>query len=178
MDTDKIVGRSVLVLAAGCVALVAVTVVALAKPAVRAQLGFGPARTTSYVGQRIELPAPALASGPRTLVLFASSTCAACRKAAPFFKSLVSEAARGGGVQMRVVMDTLSHADRTEALAYVATLGLDPTALVAVDLKATRITRVPTLVLVDRDGTVLSDWESPMPQDEVLRSLVSLRSAR
>jgi hypothetical protein len=45
-------------------------------------------------------------------------------------------------------------------------------------LEATRIKRVPTLVLVDRDGTVLFDWESPMPQDEVLRTLVSLQSAR
>jgi thiol-disulfide isomerase/thioredoxin len=154
------------------------TIVALAEPSLRAQLGFAPATTTSYeVGQRIDLPAPALASAPRTLVLFASSNCAACRKAAPFFRSLASEAA-GGGVPMRVVMDSLSNADRTEALAYISSLGLDRAALVAVDLKATRINWVPTLVLVDRAGTVLSHWESPMPQDEVRRTLVSLRSTR
>jgi thiol-disulfide isomerase/thioredoxin len=179
MSTDKIVGRLVVVVAVACVAVIAVTVAALAEPAVRAQFGFGPARATSYeVRQRIDLPASAYAAAPRTLVLFARGNCAACRKAAPFFKMLASELAGRGGLQMRVVMDAASDADRTEAIAYVASLGLDRTALVAVDLEATRIKRVPTLVLVDRDGTVLFDWESPMPQDEVLRTLVSLQSAR
>jgi hypothetical protein len=179
MNTDKVVGRSVLVVAMGCVAVVAVTVVALAQPAVRAQLGFGPTRITSYgIGQQIDLPDSSYSTAPRTLVLFARSNCPACRQAAPFFKTLASALASRGGLQMRVVMDAASEADRTEALAYVTALGLDRTGLVTVDLASTRIKRVPTLVLVDGTGTVLSEWESPMPQDEVFRKLVSMQSGR
>jgi len=37
---------------------------------------------------------------------------------------------------------------------------------------------VPTLVLVDQSGTVLSDWEPPLPQEEVFRALLPLQSAR
>ena len=179
MNIDKVLGRSVLVVAVGCVALVAVTVVALAEPSVRAHLGFGRVTETSYeVGQRIELPPAVYAATPRTLVLFASSRCAVCLRTAPFFRTLASQVAGRDGLQMQVVMDAASDADRAEALAYASSIGLDASAVVVRDLRTTRIKRVPTLILVDGNGTVLSDWESPMPQDEVFRTLVSMPSAR
>lgn len=68
-------------------------------------------------------------------------------------------------------MDTFDDRARTEAIAYEVSVGLDRTALIAIDLSATRVRRVPTLVLIDRSGTVLSDWESPLPQNEILRAM-------
>jgi thiol-disulfide isomerase/thioredoxin len=178
MDLDKVVGLTVVIVATGCIALVVVTVVSLAAPSVHEQLGFGSAAVPSYaVGQHLDLPATAYGSSPRTLVVFASSECVGCRITAPFFRT-IAERLRGGGLQMRVVMDAPTEARRKQALEYVASTGLDATALEAVALETTRIKRVPTLVLVDQSGTVLSDWEPPLPQEEIFRTLLAVQSAR
>src|SRR5262249_17486280 len=101
------------------------------------------------------------------------STCAACQSSRWFLATLVSEAAESG-----VAVRLLSDAPAGEGeLAFAGALGLDPAAVVPVNLRTLRVRRVPTIVLVDQNGEIHYAREGAMPgadQQDLLRSLTSL----
>jgi len=165
-------------LSSACALVVLLTIGALARPDLRAELGVGTARASFIAGQSVHLPASAYSSADRTLILFARADCAACRRAQAFLKSVISDAAKAGGPRVTVIMDSASAEDRKRALAYVEGLGLESAQLLGVDITTTRVKTVPSLVLVDRHGVVQAGWEPPLPQDEIHRALAAMPLGR
>ena len=154
----------------GCVAIVAVTLAALAKPELRARLGLAPARPASYsVGDRIDVPDRLFAASPLTLLVFVRSNCGACQSAKPAFARITSQL---GATSTRTVIVTAG-ARSAEELGYATDVGLDRTHLETMDFSNLKLQVVPTLVLVDQRGKVLYAVEgvpSDAQQQDVLRA--------
>ena len=119
------------------------------------------------VGSRIDTPGDWHVGSPFTLVLFAQSRCGACQRAQPFLKQVVEELAD----RAPVVLVSPS-TDLAEELRFGESLGLEASAVrrAPAGIRA-RVT--PTLVLVDRTGTILHVWEGVPPdrQAGIIRAL-------
>ena len=146
------------------VALVVATVALVAWPRIADAIGSPEAaagRTPAYSpGEAIDVPDTWYDQSSHTLVLFAESTCGACLKAQGFLRDLVATI----GGRASVVM--ASPVGRHEAeLSYALALGINDAAVFEspAGLRA-RVT--PTLVLVDRDGTILGAWEGVPPDQQ------------
>ena len=123
-----------------------------------------PAPPAYEAGQQIDVPAAWYSSTPRTLVLFARASCAACEKAHPFLKSLVADLSGRAGAVM-VHPSVSEHEDRS----YAQSLGI-PDANVHIVTANLRVRATPTLVLVNQQGAILAAWEgagSPERQAEI-----------
>lgn len=115
----------------------------------------------AYVpGTRIDTPADWHEPSPYTLVLFAQASCGACQRAQPFLQQLVARFA-----DRAPVVYVTPGANRDDEFAFGRSLGLPDTTIrwAPVDIRA-RVT--PTLVLVDRTGTILHAWEGVPPGDQ------------
>ncbi len=161
--SDRI-GRAALWLSVASVALILLTVGALAMPAARARLGLAPARTAAYaVGGRIDVPPSVYTATPYTVILFARSTCAFCERAKPLFAQLATALADDPAVRMVMVSAASGGAGDRD---YARAIGLDEGRLVVVDPGSLKLKTVPTIVLVDREGRVQFSHEGvPSPAD-------------
>jgi len=124
-------------------------------------------------GQHVDVPANWYDSSPKTLIIFGRASCAACEKAQPFLKSLVT---RLNGRATAVFAHPPGA--ETDDAAFAKSLGItnDRVELVGAGL---RVRATPTLVLVNRNGTVLEAWEGTGPperQSSILKAIdVALR---
>ena len=116
-----------------------------------------PAPPAYDVGSTIDTPAEWHSGSDFTLVLFAQSTCGACQRAQPFLRQVVETF----GERTPVVLVSPGPDHAAEA-RFGESLGLHVNALrpAPSGLRA-RVT--PTLVLVNRDGTILHVWEGVPP---------------
>lgn len=112
------------------------------------------------VGSVIDTPGDWHVGTPFTLVLFAQASCGACQRARPFLAEVVAEFSG----RIPVVFVSPGADDGQEA-AFAGTLGLEPSAVrrAPAGLRA-RVT--PTLVLVNREGTILHVWEGLPPANQ------------
>jgi len=173
-SSDRLVRRVSIAASAGLALMLAATVVYVAWPRVAAAFGSKPAPVTvppAYAaGQSIDAPAAWYADAPRTLVLFARASCAACEKAQPFLKQLVAAMAGQGGAVM-------AHPPGAEAddRRFAKSLGIGD-GDVFVTPAGLRVRATPTIVLVDRQGRILDAWEgagTPERQAEILKSVTA-----
>jgi hypothetical protein len=77
-----------------------------------------------------------------------------------------------------MVADVTSRQD--EAL-YARELGLDETQLLRLDLKSLQVRRVPTLVVLDRQGIVRFSWEGvppPAAREKFVQTVTTLITQR
>ncbi|HKV99538.1 MAG TPA: hypothetical protein VJN96_06935 [Vicinamibacterales bacterium] len=165
-------GRLTMAAAVASLVLVAVTAIVLVRPDLRDALGLGPPHAYP-VDSHIDVPPEVYRASPYTLVVFARSTCAVCRSSVPFLTTLAREAA-ASGVAVRLLSSAPVAPDER---AFAGTWGLDPAAIVGVDLRSMRVKQVPTIVLVDREGEIHYAREGAIPaaaQDELLHRLSSL----
>jgi hypothetical protein len=177
--TERLIGKVATAVTIGCVAVVAITVAALAMPSLRARLGFPPGRSASYsVGQRIDVPANLYDSSPLTLLVFARSSCSACQRAKPVFADIARRLSAPSSARILLVTSSTRHEDE---VSYVRDLGLDESHLVTLDGAGLRLQVVPTLVLVDRLGEIHYASEgvpTAAQEDDLLRAVASLATAR
>jgi thiol-disulfide isomerase/thioredoxin len=163
----------------GCVAVVVITVAALAMPSLRARLGFAPARSASYsAGQRIDVPANLYDSSPLTLFVFARSSCGACQRAKPLFADIARRLSNPSSVRVLLVN---SSTRREDEASYARDLGLDESHLVTLNGAGLRLQVVPTLVLVDRLGEIHYASEgvpTAAQEDDLLRAVASAATPR
>ena len=158
-------------------AIVALTVAAIASPTFRARLGF--ARAASYpAGSQIDVPGHLYASSPLTLLVFVRSNCAACQNAKPMFGTIRADLEKIA-VPTTLIVSGLHAVDEA---AYAKDLGVAADHLVTLDLGAiTKLQVVPTLVLVNQRGEVMYSAEGiptdPQRQD-LLNAVASQPSAR
>lgn len=163
MSADRLVNK----LSVTASLVLAVTLCAslgvVAWPRVAGAIGLQPARPApAYAaGDRIDVPAAWYQTAPRTLVLFARASCGACQTAQPFLKELVGSVVESGDAVVLV-----GHAgSREEDAVFAKSLGVgDAAILSAPDDIRVRVT--PTLVLVDKTGTILHAWEGVGPPDK------------
>jgi len=175
MVRESLVRRFAVGVALASAMLVTATAIAVARPAIRARLGFTAAAYAA--AQHVDLPSDVYDSSPYTLILFARSTCPACQRSSLLFKQLVAEA-NTVGVASRLVSGVPVAA---EEMAYARGLGLTQEEVVGVDLQKLRVRLVPTIVLVDRRGEIHYAWEGAVPvgqQADLLRRMTSLSRAR
>ncbi len=105
----------------------------------------------------------------QTLVLGLRKGCHFCEDSAPFYQRLIAEQQQGGSnsIIVAVFPDT---ADVVKEVMQSEGLGVQ--ALVGVPLERLKISGTPTLLLVDRSGTVLNAWIgilSPRQELDVMR---------
>jgi hypothetical protein len=157
-----------------CATVVTVTAVALAMPSVRRSLGPAPAsRPPSYrVGQSVDLPAEVYERAPNTVAIFFRSDCGACERLKPFLTRLAARQQ----TTLQVVAVT-GVANPTDSLAFARQIGLDRPQLITMDMNGLRVSRVPTVVLIDRAGSVHAAIEG-LPtleeEEDLLRMVTSL----
>ena len=156
MGVETLIRRVAALFAAGAVLAVLATVALAASPSVRLALGMG-ADTPSFVpGDALSIPEALREPASRTLVVFADATCGVCERG----KALLADVVRGVGsvphVSVKLVTGT---AWPDSQRAYARALGLDDTAWATADLSRLKVRRVPTVVLIDRDGSVIQSWE-------------------
>ena len=106
----------------------------------------------------------------QTLVLGLRKGCHFCEDSAPFYQRLNAQQQQGGSNSSIVAV----FPDTADAVKEVVqSEGLGVHALAGVPLEKLKISATPTLLLVDRNGTVLNAWIgvlSPRQELEVIRA--------
>lgn len=160
-------------LSAAVVVVLAMTAVAVLIPGVRNALGV-PGAKGYAVGDAFDVD---LAPGPnreRTVVILGRESCAACRRAHPFLKSLVEVASRQADIRVAMVVpEGVAEAE----MAFATSLGVRPEQVTGADLASLRLAQVPTVVLLDATGRVSRVWgpdEIVNRPDDLMSSVAAL----
>jgi peroxiredoxin len=175
--TDRLLNRLAIGTSIVLLVIFAATLGTLAWPRLMGALGAAPAapEPAYLAGTTIDTPTEWYQGASHTLLLFARASCTACRAAQPFFKRLIDDI----GATARVVLVT-SAGEADEDARYARELGLQDHAIrTAVPGLNVRVT--PTLVLVNRQGTIIQAWEGVGPADkqaEITTSLTSQLASR
>jgi thioredoxin family protein len=98
-------------------------------------------------------------SATQTLVLVLSAECKYCTASAPFYRSLVNQAA--GPATTRIV--AVLPQSPNEAKQYLDQLNLTIDYTYQVSPSSLGIRGTPTLILVDGSGVVIESWEGQLP---------------
>jgi len=146
--SDRRVKRFATATTAFCGLLVATT---LAYPFVRARIGWAAAPTGYAVGDTIDLPAAAFRGAPHTLVVFVRASCAVCQQMTPLLTTILSRVSEHPS--MRVLLVTPA-TDGDAEHAFADEIGIAREQRVALDLTLLRVTRVPTVVVVNERGKI------------------------
>lgn len=163
--------RVAIALAVAGLAVVSATAALVARPDLRARLGL--ASGAYAVDQVVDLPRSIYDSSSYTLLIFARSTCEVCQRSAGFLSRLASQTASAGGAVRLVSSAPVAEGE----LAFARALGLADGQVAPVDLKTLRVRRVPTIVLVDRQGAIHYAREGAVAasdQEDVIKTLISL----
>lgn len=173
MANDVALRRIATAAALACVAVVAVTIAAVAFPSLRSRLGLVPSTPPSYrVGERIDVPARFYEEAPHTLFVFVRSNCAACQSAKPALERIADTFRQA----MTPVLVISTGARATDGIGYAAEIGVERTSVLALDVSTLRLRVVPTIVLVNRAGEVLYAAEG-VPTDQQAEQLLRLVNA-
>ena len=169
--TDRLIDRAAIGASIVLLAIFAGTLGTLIWPRISGAVGIQPKPQLAYeTGTAIDTPPEWYQGAPYTLLLFARASCTACQSAEPFFKRLIHDI----GSTIRVVLVT-SAGEADQDAKYARDLGLASQAIrTATPGLKVRVT--PTLVLVDRQGTVVETWEGVGPPDKQTQIAESLTS--
>lgn len=138
-----------------CALTFAVTALVGFAPAIKARFGWSePDRPAYATGDSIDVPGR-LYEGQRTLIVFASGTCGACRRSASAFGALAQEL-QGSETRFLLVTPNVRHVDQQ---ALIDAVGVKSSEVAALDFSSIRLKNVPAIVLVDGAGRVLYSRE-------------------
>jgi hypothetical protein len=169
--TDRLIDRAAI---GGSIVLLAVfagTLGTLIWPRVSGAVGIQPKPQVAYeTGTAIDTPPEWYQGAPYTLLVFARASCTACQSAGPFFKRLIHDI----GSTIRVVLVT-SAGEADQDAEYARDLGLAAQSI-RTATRGLKVRVTPTLVLVDRQGTVVETWEGVGPPDKQTQIADSLTS--
>ena len=106
----------------------------------------------------------------RTLLLVVRKGCHFCEDSAPFYQRLLAQQ-RQDGSNTAVLAVSPDPAEAAKEMVQAEGLGVQ--ALAGVPLERLKVSGTPTLLLVDKNGTVLNAWIgmlSPKQEVEVMRA--------
>ena len=113
------------------------------------ELPNGPAQ-----GTQLSVPGINWADSEETVVLALSDKCKYCTESAPFYKQLAAETAKRQGVRVVAVFPQDTEAGKK----YLDGLGVAVNEVKQATLDSIGVRGTPTLVIVDKSGTVKQSW--------------------
>jgi hypothetical protein len=171
---DARIGQAATLIALACLTVFSLTMVAVAVPAVRSRLGSGPGAVEGYrPNDTIDLDPAIYSRATRTVVLFSRFSCGACQASKPILSALVSDLA--GMPHVTVVMVTSQAVPEEESL-FGRELGLRENQIVRVELNRLRLRVVPTVVVADASGRILTVHEgvlTALDRSEIVQMLAT-----
>ena len=161
--TDRAVGRVALAAAISLLLVVAATIVAVVSPSAREwtreRLRWAPGY---QIGAPSGLPAAWLNTADRTVLIFASTSCEACRRSLPVYRTLVDAVRARSELRLRIMLTSPGD----DEAAYAASIGAPAADVTRIDARGTRLRRVPTILIVDRQGLVVEKKEGVLSEGE------------
>ena len=121
-------------------------------------------------GDKVTLPGFDWTRSERTLVMALSVNCHYCTESAPFYQHLTAEVSKHPNTHLLSVLPQTTEAGRK----YLSELGITIEDVRQVPLNAVGVAGTPTLILVDKEGTVKRVWVGKLPvsaQSEVISQL-------
>lgn len=126
-------------------------------------------------GTRLSLPGLDWGKSDKTLLLVLSADCRYCTESAPFYRRLAEQ--RGGRQDVRLIA-VLPQGVGT-ARQYLGGLGVAVDEIAQATPAALNARATPTLIVVDRTGSVVQSWVGMLPAEkeaEVVRTLLDGRA--
>ena len=168
--SDRTINRVSVAASIGLVLMVVATFGYIGWPLVAGAIGVksAPPAPAYAAGQAFDAPAEWYANAPKTLVIFARASCAACDKAQPFLKTLIASVEGRAAAVMAHPPGTVE-----EDTAFAKRLGIAETDIRPVTA-GLRVRATPTIVLVDRQGMILAAFEGagkPERQAEITKAI-------
>lgn len=129
------------------------------------------ARTASpEIGTKVSLAGADWSKSDRNLVLALSTTCRFCSESAPFYRELVRDAAERGIQIIAVLPQALS-----ESRSYLDGLGVDVQNILQSPLDSVKAKATPTLLIVDKTGTINKAWVGKLESQREKQVIASLQ---
>lgn len=128
------------------------------------------------VGTKLPLPDVDWSKSDRNLVMVLSTSCHFCSESTPFYQKLAQLNAGRAGVRLIAVLP--QKAD--ESQMYLSENHILVDEVRQANLSTIDVRGTPTLVLVDRNGTVVDSWKGKLPPEketEVTQRLFGENSA-
>ncbi len=113
-----------------------------------------PAPSGPSVGTQIALPGVNWSDSDQTVVLALSNKCHFCTESAPFYQKLTRELADKKNVRVLAVFPQ----DTSEGKKYLDGLNVPIAEVAQATLDSLGVRGTPTLVIVDKSGTVQQSW--------------------
>jgi len=125
-------------------------------------------------GERLDVLRGALPAGAeKALFIAVAPNCHFCNDSMAFYKQLV-ERRDSAGSPVKVVAAVASEDAKAQEQSKLTASGVKPDAIVQLDFRQLKVPGTPTVLLVDRQGKVLSVWMGKLDargESEVLKSL-------
>jgi hypothetical protein len=128
------------------------------------------ARRAPVPGTRISLPGVDWAQSGRTMLFVLSTSCQFCKASMPFYKKLVDESKKIKDIRFVALLPQ----ERDQALKYLTDMGIGIQEIQQSTPNAIGASAFPTLILVDKTGTIKKSWVgklSPVQEAEVVHEL-------
>ena len=123
------------------------------------------------VGEQLGLKNANWQASGNTIVFGISTTCHFCTESAGFYRELVQECAAHHVQTIATLPQPVDEAKR-----YLASEGVTVNEVRQVPLSELKITGTPTLLLVDKKGTVQGVWVGKLPPDKEKEIMAKLGS--
>ena len=105
-------------------------------------------------GTQLSVPGVSWGESNQTVVLALSDKCRFCAESAPFYQRLAREFSKRGDVRMVAVFPQKVDAGKK----YLDELGVPVGQVIQASLDSLQVRGTPTLVIVDKNGTVTQSW--------------------
>ncbi len=129
-----------------------------------------PAPTGPAAGTQISVPGINWSDSEETVLLALSNKCHFCTESAPFYQRLTRELAQQKNVRVIAVFPQ----EAGDARKYLEEIGVPSLQVKQASLDSLGVRGTPTLVIVDKTGTVKQSWVgrlSPERESEVLNRI-------
>jgi len=158
---------------------IAIVIVAILLTAVLINIGLRPAIHRSVAenprimpGTKLSLPGVDWNDGSQTLLMVLSTNCRYCAESVPFYQQLAQQKAKRGDIRLVAILpQSISEAQKYLNDKHISVDEVRQSVFGAVYAGAT-----PTLILVDRTGSVVQSWVGKLPvqkEEEVLGRFLS-----
>jgi thioredoxin-related protein len=126
----------------------------------------------SYIGKRLQIPEADWRQSHLNAVLFISTKCHFCEQSTPFYRRISAISPQPARVPLSIV----TYDPQETMKAFLARSQVQITTIFNAAPAVLGLTRTPTLLFVDRDGTVVRAFEGLLDsakQQEVARIVTS-----
>lgn len=121
-------------------------------------------------GSQLSVPGVSWGTSNQTVVLALSDKCRYCSESAPFYQRLARDLSQRHDIRLVAVFPQ----DAGAGKKYLDDLGVPVGQVIQASLDSLQVRGTPTLVLVDKNGTVTQSWVgklSPERESEVLNRI-------